>query len=70
MAGEKSKRKWEVSVDWSGYSRGYSTFIVEADSKEAAMANYYMGECAEREVVRDDTDMEASDAEEIVDGKQ
>jgi len=52
--------KYEVDVDWAGYSRGYSTYIVEAESEEEAMNSYYLGEKIEHETVRDDTDSEVS----------
>ena len=49
-------KTFKVRVEWSGYSRGYSVYEVEADSKEEALENYYEGNQIEREVVRDDTE--------------
>lgn len=46
-----------VNVDWSGYSRGVTTYSVEADSEEEARDNYYLyGEEISHEVIRDDTE--------------
>ena len=53
---------YTVEVDWSGYSRGISTYEVEASSEEEAMENWYFGKELFRETIRDDTDSEASSA--------
>lgn len=49
-------KKFKVQVEWSGYSRGYTVYEVEADSEEAALENYYEGNQLEHNVVRDDTE--------------
>jgi len=50
--------KYEVQVEWAGYSRGEATYIVEAESEEEARKRYYQGKETERFTVRDDTDEE------------
>lgn len=57
--------KFLVTRDWSGYSRGYTTYEVEAESAEEARDNYYSGEQVEHEVVRDDTETSGFTVEEI-----
>jgi hypothetical protein len=49
-------KTFKVQVEWSGYSRGYSVYEVEAESEEQAKEMYYEGNRIEREVVRDDTE--------------
>ena len=49
-------KKFKVQVEWSGYSRGYSVYEVEAESEEEALECYYEGNQIERNVVRDDTE--------------
>ncbi len=51
-----STKKFTVQVEWSGYSRGYTVYEVEAFSEEDAKENYYEGNEISREVVRDDTE--------------
>ena len=51
-----STKTFTVQVEWSGYSRGYTVYEVEASSEEEAKENYYEGEQISREVVRDDTE--------------
>ena len=47
--------KYLVDVEWSGYSRGVSTYSVEADTAEEAEENYsWHGDLINREVVRSD----------------
>jgi hypothetical protein len=49
--------KYEVIVDWSGYSRGYTTYVVEADNKQDAKDKVSDGEVSgTRHIVRDDTE--------------
>ena len=48
--------KYKVSVEWGGFSRGTSIWLVEADSVEEAEDNYYDGEMISKTVVRDDTE--------------
>ncbi len=51
--------KFKVEVEWSGYSRGYSVYLVEADTKEEAEEiGIFDGERIKYEVVRDDTEKE------------
>lgn len=57
--------KYRVEVDWEGYSRGFSEYIIEADSIEEAKDNFWAGEKVFSETVRDDTEKEAQFAEEI-----
>lgn len=49
-------KKFKVQVEWSGYSRGYSVYEVEAENEEEALECYYEGNQIERNVVRDDTE--------------
>lgn len=51
-----STKTFTVQVEWSGYSRGYTVYEVEAFSEEDAKENYYEGKQISREVVRDDTE--------------
>jgi len=48
--------KFKVRREWSGYSRGYSIFEVEAENKEMASEQWYEGKVIEHKVVRDDTE--------------
>ena len=48
--------KYLVDVQWSGYSRGYSLYEVEAKCEDDAIENYYYGKEIERETIRDDTE--------------
>ena len=57
--------KFEVSVEWSGYSRGYSVFEVEAEDAEEAKEIWYDGKKVHHEIHRDDTEKEAVDVKEI-----
>ena len=50
--------KYEVKCQWSGYSRGVSIYIVEAESEEEARELWYEGDRAYHKVVRDDTEVE------------
>ncbi|MFH1428840.1 MAG: hypothetical protein ABIH39_03750 [Candidatus Margulisiibacteriota bacterium] len=50
--------KFEIKTVWSGYSRGVSTYIIEANNEEEARELFYEGERTEHEVVRDDTESE------------
>lgn len=61
---------FDVHVEWSGYSRGVTTYRVMAATAEDAMERWSEGEMVERIVVRDDTEGEAvsSIASEIAQG--
>jgi hypothetical protein len=50
--------KYQVTVDWSGYSRGTSVWIVEAESEDDAKEDWCCGEEIERYTKRDDTECE------------
>lgn len=52
------KNTYRVAVQWSGYSRGGSEYIVEAESEEDAMENYDVGERTRHYTNRDDTEGE------------
>lgn len=47
--------KFEVTVPYSGYIRGYRTYLVEAETEEEALKDYWSGELINDNVVRDDT---------------
>ncbi len=55
--------KYSVTLEWSGYSRGTSTYEVEAENKEDALENYDCGRLIYNEIVRDDREKEATEAE-------
>jgi len=57
--------KFLVSVEWSGYSRGYSVYEVEAECAKEAEDNYYSGVQTEHEVIRDDTEKEVDEVQEV-----
>jgi hypothetical protein len=57
--------KYQVTVDWSGYSRGCSIWEVEAESEDDARENWYCGEEIERDTIRDDTEGEVSEIVEL-----
>ena len=49
--------KFKVKVEWSGYSRGFSEYLVEADSQQEALEIYdEVGELVNTQTVRDDTE--------------
>ena len=54
--------KYSVEVEWAGYSRGSSTYVVEAGSEDEAKERWFTGQETERETVRDDTEGEANEA--------
>lgn len=49
---------FKVRVEWSGYSRGYSVYEVEAGTEEEAKEIYTEGNEIARVTVRDDTESE------------
>ena len=55
--------KYRVELEWSGYSRGYAIYEVEAESEEAAIKDYWQGVEVERDTIRDDTESEVHSAE-------
>jgi len=55
--------KYNVYMSWEGYSRGISTYIVEADSEEEAKENWNCGYEVYRETHMDGTDCEVESAE-------
>lgn len=57
--------KFEIKTEWSGYSRGTSTYIVEADNKTEAEKLWYRGEQIQHEVVRDDTENEIQSVKQL-----
>ena len=57
--------KYKIKIDWSGYSRGVSTYVVEAGSEEEAREIWYEGERTEHNVVRDDTEKEIQSVEKL-----
>ncbi len=50
--------KYKVEVEWSGYSRGVATYLINAESEDEARECYYEGERVKHQVVRDDTEGE------------
>jgi len=57
---------YEVKCQWSGYSRGLSTYRVEADSEEEAKELWWEGDRIYHRVVRDDTENEVESVKEVV----
>ena len=55
---------FDVTVEWSGYSRGHSLYRVMAADASEAMELWADGELIERSVVRDDTEGEPVQAKE------
>ncbi len=60
-------KKYKVMCDWWGYSRGVSTFIVEAPNEDEAerIALYGGGSLQSRRINRDDTESRVESIEEI-----
>jgi len=50
--------KYEVNVEWAGYSRGGAIYVVEAENEEEAKEIYDTGEEISRHTARDDTESE------------
>jgi len=59
--------RFKVNLDWSGYSRGTSTWIVEAKDKEEAEECFFDGKRISHMTMRDDTDREVSSVELVPD---
>ncbi len=60
-------KTYDVQVEWSGYSRGYSVYRIKAKSAAEAQENWWDGEQITHETIRDDTEhQEISDAVEVV----
>lgn len=57
--------KYEIKTEWWGYSRGTSTYIVEAEDEAEAREFYYEGECTHNQVVRDDRENEIRSVEKL-----
>jgi hypothetical protein len=51
-------KTYDVEVQWSGYSRGYSVYRVKAESAEVAQKDWWDGEQVVHETVRDDTEVQ------------
>jgi hypothetical protein len=60
-------KTYDVEVEWSGYSRGYSVYRVTARSEKEAKNEWYNGERIAHGVVRDDTDAEVGDVSIVLD---
>ena len=48
--------KFQVIVEWSGYSRGTKVLEVEAENEADARENFWGGKLINRTVIRDDTE--------------
>jgi len=59
-------KRYTVNTEWAGYSRGTAQYIVEAESEEEAMKNWWDGKQVSHVVVRDDTEGAAISAKETV----
>ena len=55
--------KYRVTIPWSGYSRGFTVYIVDAKNEEEAKELVYEGEMIYHEVVRDDTETDWTEVE-------
>jgi hypothetical protein len=61
---------YTVTREWYGYSRGFTTYKIEADSEEDAVESYCYGEEVSHQVVRDDTEtQEITVSEEVEEQK-
>jgi hypothetical protein len=58
-------KTYDVEVQWSGYSRGYTVYRVKAESAEAANDTFWDGEQIAHETVRDDTETQEVSVEEV-----
>tara|TARA_R110002074_G_scaffold42653_2_gene112010 strand:- start:602 stop:787 length:186 start_codon:yes stop_codon:yes gene_type:complete len=57
---------YKIKVPYSGYSRGYVTYLVEAESEAEAVENVmYSGRELHDSVTRDDRTFEYDDAEAV-----
>lgn len=57
--------KFEVTQEWSGYSRGLTVYEVEASSEEEARKAWWSGKEIFSETIRDDTETDEITVEEI-----
>lgn len=58
--------KYLVETEWSGYSRGISSYEVEADNPEEAEELWYEGKMIHNITVRDDRENDVTCVEEII----
>jgi hypothetical protein len=58
-------KKYKVVLEWSGYSRGITEYLVEAESEEEAREIWYKGTQTYHEVVRDDTEKEIESVKQV-----
>jgi len=56
---------YRVTVEWSGYSRGTATYLVDAETEQDARENYREYDSVTKQTVRDDTEGEVSSVEEV-----
>jgi len=49
--------KYLVEGDFSGYVRGYRSYVIEAESEEEARKYFWKGD-EDSEIIRDDTEFE------------
>ena len=57
---------YKITVPYSGFSRGYVTYLVEAESEAEAVENVmYSGQEIMENVVRDDRDFDFDEAEAV-----
>lgn len=59
-------KKYKVTEHWQGYSRGTTTYLVEADDSEEAERIYWRA-TGKREIIRDDTTTTETNVELIED---
>lgn len=60
---ELAKKRYLVTVDWSGYSTGYTVYEVVAESEEEAKEDYSQHIVLDHVTVRDDTEKEVARVE-------
>jgi len=58
--------KYRVTTEWSGYSRGKSEYIVEAENEDEAREAFWDGERVSKTTVGDDTESEVESIELVV----
>ena len=60
VTSQPTKSKFIVKVEWSGFSRGYSFYEVEAVSETEAKEYYGDGKLLQRNLIHDDTKKQSS----------
>lgn len=62
---DRNVSKFEVTVSWSGRSRGESVYVVEAEDEDVARETYDIGELALKYTIRSDIEYEVESVKDI-----